>query len=81
MMKYKVELRENDFDLFLYDSNHSIVFFVSKAKYDDVHSDFVEPISKHYLVFLINQTYLRVHIDLPMQDHFDLLESLRIFND
>lgn len=81
MMKYTIDTRENDFDLYLYDANQTLVFYASKAKYSDVSELFLDGPCKHYLVFSTASGFFNVHLDLAVQDHFDLLESLRIFND
>ena len=81
MMKYTAQLRENDFDLFLYDSNQTLVFYTTRVSYSDVSSLFIDGPCKHYLVFSTMSGFVTVNVDLPVQDHMDLLESLRIFND
>ena len=81
MMKYEVQLREDDFDLYLYDSNETLVFYTSRASYKDVSSLFIDGPCKHYLVFSTKSGFATVNVDLSVQDHMHLLESLRIFND
>lgn len=80
-MKYRAYTREHDFDLYLFDNTDNQIFCALNAKYSDVSSLFNEETTKHYLAFQTISGAVSVLIDLPVQDHMDLLESLRIFND
>lgn len=80
-MKYTTNLRDNDFDFFLYNLHQTLIFFASKVSYNEVSLLFLEGTCKHYLVFSTMSGFTNVLIDLPVQQHFDLLEALRIFND
>lgn len=79
-MRYSVATRLNDFDLFLYDANQTLVFFATKISYTDVTYLFLEETCKHYLVFSFFSGFANVLIDLPVQQHFDLFDALRILN-
>jgi len=80
-MTYFVKCRENDFDLVLYDANRTVVFYASRVQYSQVSSTFDEAISRHYLDFMTMNGFFKVMIDLSVQDHLDLLQSLRVIND
>lgn len=80
-MKYTLNTREHDFDLFLLDNSDNQIFCALNARYSDVSSLFNEESRRHFLVFQTLTGAVSVFVGLPVQAHMDLLESLRIFND
>jgi hypothetical protein len=80
-MKYITHLRDNDFDFYLFDSSENLIFCASYVNYIDVSSMQLESNFKHFLVFKSDTFSVNVLIELPVESHLNLLESLRIIND
>ena len=80
-MKYILSKRQHDFDLFLYDDKQNMVFYTTKTLLNSVYLSTFDDSFERYLSFQQSESTVSIRLELLVQDHFDLLMELGLFND